>query len=144
MKTYILKISLVKNKKIFREIEILGSTNLYKLAEVIIKSYDFDFDHCFGFFNKIAESNYFKSEKKYELFTDLIEEGEELEPTGAESVKKTKVKEVWQDIGDKMLFLFDYGDNWQFIVKLIKFGEKKTNQKYPKVLTKTGRAPRQY
>ena len=132
------------DKKISREIEVLENTNLYKLAEAIVKAYNFNFDHCFGFFNKIAESGYFKSERKYELFTDLIEEGEDLEPTGARSVKKTKVKEVWQNIGDKMLFLFDYGDNWKFIVKLTESREKDPKQKYPRLLNKTGQAPKQY
>jgi len=92
----------------------------------------------------IAGNWYFDSKERYELFTDLIEEGENIEPTGAGSVKKTKTKEVWQNIGDKMLFLFDYGDSWQFVIELIQFGDKKTNQKYPHILKKTGKAPRQY
>jgi len=132
------------DKKISREIEISGNANLYKLAEAIVSAYNFDFGHCFGFFNKITDYGYLKSERKYELFTDLIEEGIDLEPTGAGSVKKTEVKDVWQNVGDKMLFLFDYGNEWKFIVKLTKFGERKTGQKYPQVLKKTGRAPSQY
>lgn len=108
MKTYIFKINLLHNPKIVREIEIPENTNPYKLAEAIVDAYNFDFDHCFGFFSKIAESRYFDSERKYELFTDLENEG--IEPTGAGSVKKTKIREVWHNIGDKMLFLFDYGD----------------------------------
>jgi len=152
MKTYIFKASLLptspkvwgNKQEISRDIEVLENINLYKLAKAIIDAYNFDFDHCFGFFSKIVESRYFDSEKKYELFTDLIEEGEDLEPTGAGSVKKTKVKDVWRNTGDKMMFLFDYGDSWQFVVKLTGFGEKKSNQKYPRVLQKIGRAPRQY
>ncbi|MFA4880010.1 MAG: hypothetical protein WC650_00100 [Candidatus Doudnabacteria bacterium] len=142
MKTYIFKTNLFHNPKIVREIEIPENANLYKLAETIVNAYNFDFDHCFGFFSKIAEYGYFDSEKKYELFADLKNEG--IEPTGAGSVKKTKIKEVWQQKGDKMMFLFDYGDNWQFIVKLIDFSQKKPNIKYPRVLKKIGRAPRQY
>lgn len=152
MKTYIFKTSLLysspriapRGPEISREIEIPENTNLYKLAEVIIGAYNFNFDHCFGFFSRINEGNYFDSERKYELFTDLIEEGEDLEPTGAGSVKKTKISEVWQNIGDKMMFLFDYGDNWQFIVKLVGFGERKPKQKYPRILKRVGRAPKQY
>ena len=83
MKTYILKINLFRSPKVLREIELLENSSLYKLAETIIGAYDFNFDHCFGFFSKITESRYFDSEKKYELFTDLIEEGEDLEPTGS-------------------------------------------------------------
>ncbi len=142
MKTYIFKINLLHDKKISREIEITGVTSLYKFAEAIVKAYDFDFDHCFGFFSKIAEFDYFDSEKKYELFTDLKNQG--IEPTGAGSVKKTKVADAWQKPGDKMLFLFDYGDNWQFVVELKDFGAKDAKKKYPRVLAKTGKAPEQY
>lgn len=92
METYIFKVDLFRNPKIWREIEIPRNTTLYKLAEAIVDSYNFNFDHCFGFFSKIAEWDYFNSEKKYELFTDLIEEGENIEPTGAESVKKNENK----------------------------------------------------
>jgi len=144
MKTYIFKINLLRSPKIVREIEIPNNISLYKLAEAIVDAYNFNFDHCFGFFSKISEDRYFDSEKKYELFTDLIEEGENLESTGAGSVKKTKIKEVWQSAGDKMLFLFDYGGEWLFVVELKGFGEEDTKKKYPRVLKKVGRTPKQY
>jgi len=149
-KTYLFKTSLLysgskiapRGPEISREIEIPENANLYKLAEAIVDAYDFDFDHCFGFFSNISESRYFDSERKYELFTDLENEG--IEPTGAGSVKKTKVSEVWKNIGDKMLFLFDYGDNWQFVVELIGFRTKDAKKKYPYIVKKIGRAPKQY
>jgi len=134
----------MRNPKITREIEVLENANLYKLAKAVIDAYGFNFDHCFGFFDKISENDYFSSRRRYELFTDLIEEGEDLEPTGAESVKKTKIKVVWNKVGDKMMFLFDYGDSWQFVIELKGFGERVDNKKYPRVLNKVGRVLKQY
>ena len=144
MKTCIFKASLMRSPKIAREIEVPENTSLYKLAEAIIGSYNFYLDHCFGFFSKIAEWGYCDSDEQYELFTDLIEEGEDLEPTNSGSVKKTKVRDVWRNVGDKMLFLFDYGDGWKFVVELKGLGERVTGGKYPRVIKKTGRAPKQY
>ncbi len=141
MKIYIFKTNLFRDKKIIREIEAPENMNLYKLAEAIVDAYGFNFDHAFGFFSTIGE-RYFDSDKKYELFTDMEDEG--IEPTGAESVEKTKISQVWKKVGDKMLFLFDYGDNWQFVVELAGFGEKKAKQKYPRVLRSVGKAPEQY
>ena len=134
MQTYIFKSSVFRIQSITRNIEVPAGTSLYKFAEAIVAAYDFDFDHCFGFFSTIAESRYFDSDRKYELFTDLIEEGEDMEPTGAGSVKQTKVSDVWKNVGEKMLFLFDYGDNWLFVVELIGFGIKDPNVKYPRVV----------
>lgn len=139
MKTYIFKTHLFRDKKVLREIEVLESSNLYKLAEMIAKSYNFDLDHAFGFFSNIDEQ-WYKSERKYELFADM----EDIEPTGAKSVKNTKVGEVWKNLGDKMLFLFDYGDTWLFVVELVGLGRKEAKKKYPRVAKKIGLAPEQY
>lgn len=92
MNTYIFTIKLKHDPKIIRKIEILGSSNLYKLAEAIISAFDFDFNHCFGFFSDTT-GNYFKSKKKYELFADLEDQG--IEPVDSESVKKNKVKDIF-------------------------------------------------
>lgn len=139
MKTHIFKISLFCDKRIVRKIEVLENSNLYKLAKAIVTAYDFDFDHAFGFFSNISEQ-WYKSERKYELFADM----EDIEPTGAESVEKTKIGEVWKNLGDKMLFLFDYGDTWLFVIELIGFSKKETKKRYPCVAKKVGLAPEQY
>lgn len=141
MKTYIFKTQLLHAKRIQRKIEVPDDFSLYKLAEAIINAYGFDFDHAFGFFSTIGE-RYFDSERKYELFADMKDEG--IEPTGAKSVKKTKISKVWKNIGDKMLFLFDYGDDWRWIVTLERFGENQPGIKYPRVLSSKGDAPEQY
>lgn len=142
MKTYIFKTKLFRDEKISRDVEIKENASLYKLAEAIVGAYDFDFDHAFGFFGKITESRYFDSERKYELFADMEDEG--IEPTGAESVEKTKIGEVWKKMSDKMLFLFDYGDEWLFVVELAGFGVVEPKMKYPRVIKKVGQAPEQY
>ncbi len=79
-----------------------------------------------------------------EAFSLMIEQGQDIEPTGAGSVKKTMVSEVWQKPGDRMVMLFDYGDDWRFTVLLKARGVEDKKKKYPAVLEKTGRAPKQY
>ena len=141
MKTYIFKIKLLNGKEITREIEAVENSSLYKLAEAVVDAYDFDFDHAFGFYSNMKD-DYFKPEKMYELFADMKDEG--IEPTKAESVEKTKIGEVWKKVGDKMRFLFDYGDEWQFVVELSGFGEKQQKTKYPRIIKSIGNAPEQY
>lgn len=43
-----------------------------------------------------------------------------------------------------MLFLFDYGDNWHFIVELKGIESPKEDAKYPFVVESVGYAPPQY
>ena len=62
----------------------------------------------------------------------------------AKSVKRTKMAQAFPDVGSKMLFLFDYGDEWQFKVEVIGLGEKVPKARYPRVIKSMGTAPPQY
>ena len=43
-----------------------------------------------------------------------------------------------------MLFLFDYGDDWRFVVEVIGVGKTDPKARYPKLLKKVGASPEQY
>ena len=77
--------------KVYREVEI-------------VRAFDFDLDHAFGFFSKL-DGHIFDSPVRYELFADLDGDSD------SQSVKRTKVAQAFPDLGSKMLFLFDYGMN---------------------------------
>jgi hypothetical protein len=124
--------------KLYRDIEIASAKTLYDLAAAIVRTFDFDFDHAFGFFSKLT-GNIFASPVKYELFADMGEgEGD------ARSVKKTRIAEAFPATGAKMIFLFDYGDEWRFRVELIGQNQKKAGVKYPRQIKAAGKAPEQY
>ncbi len=133
--THIFRIRL--RPKIYRDIEIESSRSLYDLAAAIVRAFDFDFDHAFGFYSKLGDY-VFDSPVRYELFADL-DGGSE-----SRSVKRTKVAQAFPDLGSKMQFLFDYGDEWRFRVEVIGLGEKTPKTRYPKILKTVGEAPPQY
>jgi Plasmid pRiA4b ORF-3-like protein len=124
--------------KIYRDIEIAGTSSLYALAQAIVRSFDFDFDHAFGFYSKL-KGNIYDSTVRYELFVDIGEgEGD------ARSVKRTRVIKAFPSVGTKMRFLFDYGDGWEFLVELVKQKPKEPQVKLPRLLISAGKAPAQY
>src|SRR5215467_1766008 len=124
--------------KIYRDIEIAGTDSLYALAQAIVGSFDFDFDHAFGFYSKM-KGNIYDSPVRYELFVDMGQgEG------GARSVKGTRVVEAFPSVGTKMRFLFDYGDGWEFLIELVKRKPKEPKVKLPRLLISAGEAPAQY
>ena len=135
-RTYIFRVSL--KAKIYREIEIEGSGSLANLAEAIIGAFDFDFDHAFGFYSKLT-GRYHESPEQYELFADM-----EDSDSDAGSVKRTKISQAFATVGKKMLFVFDYGDEWRFEVRLTALGEKTPKTRYPRMVASTGEAPPQY
>jgi hypothetical protein len=123
--------------KVYREIEIESGKSLYDLAVAIVRAFDFDLDHAFGFFSKL-DGHIFDSPVRYELFADLDGDSE------SRSVKRTKVAQAFPDLGSKLQFLFDYGDEWRFRVEVIGLGEKVPKTRYPKILKTVGKAPPQY
>ena len=123
--------------KVYREIEIESGKSLYDLAVAIVRAFDFDLDHACGFFSKL-DGHIFDSPVRYELFADLDGDSE------SRSVKRTKVAQAFPDLGSKMLFLFDYGDEWRFQVEVIGLGERAPKTRYPKILKAVGKAPLQY
>jgi hypothetical protein len=124
--------------KIYRDIEIASTSSLYTLAQAIVRSFDFDFDHAFGFYNTL-KGNIYDSPVRYELFVDIGEgEGD------ARSVKRTRVVKAFPLVGAKMRFLFDYGDEWEFLVALVERKPKDPKVKLPRLLISAGKAPAQY
>lgn len=59
------------------------------------------------------------------------------------SVKNSYIYKVFEP-DKKMIFLFDYGDNWEFLVECCSIIEAEAGKRYPKVTKKQGKAPPQY
>jgi hypothetical protein len=125
-------------KKIIRRIQIPGSKTLYNLAKVIIDAFDFQFDHCFGFYDNFMDKR--NCRKVFELFVDI---GEEARPQ-AKGVKKTKISQAFDGVGEKLIMLFDYGDGWQFNVELKEIRKDAKGATKPVILESIGKAPLQY
>ncbi len=136
--THIVRVTLQDEPTIFREIEVESRKTLSDLAKAIVHAFGFEFDHAFGFYSKLTGQDVMRSQPKYELFADMGEK------TEARSVRKTRLADAFPDVGHTMLFMFDYGDDWRFVVEVIGMGEKAPKACYPKVLKKVGRAPEQY
>ena len=144
MRTFVFETKMMGRKNIARTVAVSEGINLYEFAEIIVGVYRFDFDHCFGFFSNVtSEGSYLDSDKSFELFADLAEEGEDIEPVESLPVKNTYINEVWGKIGDQMMFVFDYGDDWRFSVTLVAEGNK-IAPSLPIVLKSIGKAPKQY
>ena len=125
-------------KGVSRTFEIADTSSLYVLAQAIVRSFDFDFDHAFGFYGKL-KGNIYDSPIRYELFVDMGEsEGQ------ARSVKRTRAIEAFPSVGAKLRFLFDYGDGWEFLVELVDRKPKELKVKLPRLLISAGKAPAQY
>ena len=128
-----------RQQRVLCKIQMADVKTLYSFARVITKAFGFYFDHCFGFYDNF--DHYHDSKKAFELFTDIGEEP--LSPT-SKGVKKTQLRSAFKRPGEKMLFLFDYGDGWRFSVELSEIRPAEKWDLKPVILERRGKAPLQY
>ncbi|MCP4700168.1 MAG: plasmid pRiA4b ORF-3 family protein [Gammaproteobacteria bacterium] len=123
---YIFKVSLARA---WRRIALSGKSSLDTLSDNILNAFDFSADdhlYCFNYRNHFGAL-----EQAKHPYMD--------EPPFASEVR---IEEVRLDIGDSMTYIFDFGDHWEFTIKLEKI-ETSVNGK-PEVLASHGKAPKQY
>ncbi len=136
------RVTMEEKKGIVREFQIPSTISLYRLGETIIDSVGWDFDHAFGFYNNLE--SYFDSTEMFELFTDMGDPEPRRNGVIPRGVKRTRISSVFKNSSDKMLFLFDYGDEHIFYVEFLGKTEIEEGTVYPHMITRKGVAPRQY
>lgn len=134
MQTYTLKLQ--AQTPFEATVAVSGRLSLYDLAAFLIDTLGFDFDHAFGFYDNL--NNPYNSQEKYTLFADMGESEE-----GDPGVQKTCVEDVFAP-EKEMLFLFDYGDDWMFLITCTAVEETKSRRKIRQVLSTEGDPPVQY
>lgn len=120
----------------YRIIALDKKTSLYNFAQVILKNFNFGFDHSFGFYDNTDD--WLDSKDLYELFVDSDVEFTE----GAQSVKINTIGTTFA-LRKNMLFLFDYGDEWKFLVEQLVKKESESGIHYPQLVESKGKAPKQ-
>lgn len=127
------------SRKVERKIEIKQSQTLDDLQDaIILKSFGWDDPHLYSFFfdNKPYSQNI---GMEYSLDT----EADELTGKKPNSTK-VKLKDLNLKKGQTFLFVFDFGDDHQFGIKVDGFGTVEKGKKYPIILEEKGKAPKQY
>jgi hypothetical protein len=120
----------------YRVIEIHSKATLEDLHLAIQDIFDFDNDHLYAFYLNGRMNN-----QEGNVYSD---------PRGAFDYKEysavaLSLGELGLHIGQSILYLFDFGDNWEFLVHLTDFSasDKKSKSKY-KLIKTVGDAPQQY
>ncbi len=116
-------------KGVWREIELRGDQTLAKLGEAIPPAFGFYDDHLWSFF---------LSGKSWDPSTEYTRMPEEH----GRLAKRLRVRDA--PAGREFLFLFDYGDEWHFGVKLERTAQLEPGASYPRVVARHGEAPPQY
>ena len=129
-KTIIIRAKLAHSKKVFRDFTFPTDQTLETLAHTILDYFDFDNDHLYGFGNN--PKGFYKSPVQYTYNPD---ESDEVD---------IPLKDIsfFQNKGDKMSFLFDFGDSWLF--EIDHRGDNPEDSKVITLVKSQGEAPEQY
>lgn len=125
---YILKVSL--NRLTWRRIRISAANTLHHLHEAIQDAFDFYDDHLYAFFmdGQLWSKNAYWSR-----------EGEQ--PPYAD---KAVIGQLGLTRGQNFLYLFDFGDEWKFDVRVEEILDSDLPPARPLVIVKKGASPEQY
>ena len=146
MKLYCLKVALMYNKRIYRNIEIIENQSLDDLHESIFHAFDRYDAHLYSFFLTR------KGTKNIRVIFDApeythpmnLEDLWEFAPKERHNAKKTKIGSLGLKEKEKFYYLFDFGDEWWHEVTVLTIQTVKTVQAYPRIAKKVGESPEQY
>jgi len=128
-------------RSVWREIEVAANQTLADLGEAIPLAFGFDDPHLWSFF---LSGQPWDRDSEYALHS-------EPDPLGGprpHAARRIAIRDVplpGADGKQEFLFLFDYGDEWHFGVKLVRLHPTvEPGGRYPRVVTQAGEAPPQY
>ncbi|HSM48862.1 MAG TPA: plasmid pRiA4b ORF-3 family protein [Draconibacterium sp.] len=117
-------------KSVWRKIKLSHKHTLEDLHLCIQEAFDFDNDHLYSFF---MDGKRYSDDAYHSTYGD--------EPPFAEEAVVGKL-ELYK--GKKILYLFDHGDSWEFLVQLVAIDENENEIKKPLIAEMKGDAPPQY
>lgn len=130
---YTFKVSLHFKKSIWRKIRLSYKHTLADLHEAIQDAFDFDDDHLYMFYIGGYTKN---GEEIYGPNCDEISSGPFTYEVTIEDL------ELYE--GAKMLYLFDFGDGWEFDVDLINIDKTSPIPLKSQIIDSKGASPEQY
>jgi hypothetical protein len=129
--TYILRVNHRALPKVWRDIEIAEDQTLEDLHLMIQRAFNWDNDHLYSFFMSGREWD-----RQTEIGSPWSDSTQHTHQVTLDSLD-LKVRQ-------KFLYLFDYGDNHEFDVRVLKINPSASKGKYPRLVAQEGEAPPQY
>ena len=119
-KVYVFKVALKYRRGLWRRIEIKGNQTLADFDEIIRVAFDHDtWDHLSEFFKGAWPQGGFG----------------EIYPDGGGSGAKRRIEQLGLSEGDKLGYIYDFGDEIEHIVTLEKIVEAEKGAEYPRVIS---------
>ena len=146
MKAYLIKVALMRNKRIYRNIEILENQTLADLHEMIFYAFDKYDEHLYSFFltrkpTRSMRTIYDSPEYTHPM---ALQQGSGFEFKKQYNAAESNIGNLGLKEKNKLYYLFDFGDEWWHELTVLKIQSAAEFEKYPKLVKKAGESPDQY
>ena len=147
---YVLKVALDNNKTIWRKIAIRGGQTLQDLHEIIFEAFDREEEHLYSFY---IPNPFIQFKSKDRMLRSAIEYAHPLnleesfvDDRKPQNAATTSILSLGLAKKQKLLYLFDFGDEWWHEVTVEQAGGVLADEEsdYPRILQKNGHSPAQY
>ncbi len=120
-KVYVFKVALKYRKRLWRRIEIRSEQTLGNFDNIIREAFNHDkWDHLSEFFMERCSKGGFG----------------EIYPDGGGSGAKKQIERLGLSEGDKLGYVYDFGDEIHHVLTLEKIMEPEEGVKYPRIISK--------
>jgi len=116
----------------YRHLKISDQATLEELSDEILEAFDFINDHAHAFF---LNNRPWTEDDCY--YAEFVDEDNEYRHTCDYTLKKARLY-----VDQKFVYVFDFGDDWQFRCRILKIIDEQTE--IPEVLRSKGESPCQF
>lgn len=126
------KVLIDYKKVVYRDFLLSADDHLKDVHTAILKAFEFEGKQMASF---LKEDENWQAREEYPL--------EDLGVPNQKLMEKTKVKEVLQEVGDQLSYVYDYLNEWKFHLEVVEQQEKKEKIDSPQIIKKYGTAPKE-
>lgn len=128
---YKIRVFLDAKEDVFRDIEIKEKQTLFTLYKGIISAFSLQGEELASFYSLDEEGN----QGKEIPLEDMSDDGTD------ETMADFYIKEAFAQIGDRMMFVYDFFEMWTFVAELIAIEDKPAVLNYPLTVYRFGSMP---
>jgi len=128
---YKIRVILDTKEDVFRDIEVRDKQTLFSLYKGIVSAFSLQGEELASFY----ESNKDWDQGKEIPLEDMGDTGND------ETMADFQISEILPNVGDRMIFVYDYMEMWTFYVEVISIEDKKAVFNYPLTVYRFGSMP---
>ncbi|WP_333661240.1 IS1096 element passenger TnpR family protein [Chishuiella changwenlii] len=128
---YKIRVFLDAKEDVFRDIEIKERQTLFTLYKGIISAFSLQGEELASFYSLDEKEN----QGKEIPLEDMSDDGTD------ETMADFYIKEAFAQVGDRMMFVYDFFEMWTFVAELIAIEDKPAVLNYPLTVYRFGSMP---